>query len=230
MQILAQFPIRERERSFFATLGAYMRLAERPEDIEYHVVFDSDDPVFTRQDTIAKLMRIPLLGFSIQTAPATKIAACNYGVGGKVFDIVLLISDDMVPVVEGWDEIIRREMRAHAPDTDGVLWFNDGYQGRKLNTLCILGRAYYDRFGYIYHPEYQSLYCDNEFMMVADSLGRQTYHEDVIIEHRHPDTGNRPSDAVYGRNGRLQWADQQLFEKRKAAGFPLREAGAHRLQ
>ena len=27
---------------------------------------------------------------------------------------------------------------AHYPDTDGVLWFNDGYKGNKLNTLCIL--------------------------------------------------------------------------------------------
>ena len=75
--------------------------------------------------------------------------------------IVLLASDDMIPMEKGFDNIIIDKMKNYYPDTDGVLWFNDGYQGDKLNTLCILGKKYYDRFGYIYNPEYISVLSDN---------------------------------------------------------------------
>jgi hypothetical protein len=92
----------------------------------------------------------------------------------------------MTPIVKGYDNIIRNNMKTHYPDTDGVLWFNDGYQGQNLNTLCILGRKYYQRFGYIYCPEYKSLWCDNEFMDQANLLGRQIYFHETIIKHEHP--------------------------------------------
>ena len=59
----------------------------------------------------------------------------------------------MVPLVNGYDTVIKEKMTLHYADTDGVLWFNDGHQEKKLNTLCILGKKYYDRFGYIYHPD-----------------------------------------------------------------------------
>jgi hypothetical protein len=35
------------------------------------------------------------------------------------------------------------------PDTDGVLWFNEGYLGMQNNTLSIMGKKYYDRFRFI---------------------------------------------------------------------------------
>jgi hypothetical protein len=87
-------------------------------------------------------------------------------------------------------------MTEHYPDTDGVLWFNDGYQGNRLNTLCILGKKYYDRFNYIYHPDYISVWCDNEFMDVANLLGKQIYFDDIIIRHEHPDWGFGSRDYV----------------------------------
>ena len=62
------------------------------------------------------------------------------------------------------------------PNTDGVLWFNDGNQGNRLNTLCILGKKYYERFNYIYHPDYTSLWADNEFMDVANLLNKQIFN------------------------------------------------------
>ena len=58
------------------------------------------------------------------------------------FDILLLASDDMIPVVKGYDEIIRDSMTQFYPDTDGVLFFNDGYVGYRTNTLVICGSKY----------------------------------------------------------------------------------------
>ena len=60
------------------------------------------------------------------------------------------------------DDIIRFHMINNFPNYDGVLFFNDGYSSCKLNTLVICGCKYYDKFNYIYYPEYRSFFCDNE--------------------------------------------------------------------
>ena len=137
------------------------------------------------------------------------------------WDIVLLASDDMTPKVKGYDNIIRNKMKELYSDTDGILWFNDGHMGNKLNTLCILGKKYYDRFGYIYHPEYKSVWSDNEFMLVGNILGKQTYFEQVIIEHEHPDWGYGSRDEIHQNNSKNENQDKLLFTKRKDNNFYL---------
>jgi hypothetical protein len=153
----------------------------------------------------------------------SKIEAVNADINNNTnFDVLLLASDDMVPQLKGYDNIIREKMQAHYPDTDGVLWFNDGYQAHKLNTLCILGKKYYLRFGYIYHPAYKSLWCDNEFMEVANILGKQQYFDQIIIKHMHPDAIDGISyDELYQRNLKLDSVDKKAFLRRKKNKFDL---------
>jgi hypothetical protein len=131
---------------------------------------------------------------------------------------VLLASDDMIPVEEGYDVIIRNEINARYPDTDGVLWFNDGNRS-DLNTLTIMGRRYYERFGYLYHPSYRSFYCDKEFTIVGERLGRQSYIDRVIIRHEHPDYGYGPHDELYAANDRKKHRDMLLFMRRQSMNF-----------
>ena len=127
----------------------------------------------------------------------------------------------MIPVIQGFDTIIKNKMTEHYPDTDGVLWFNDGYQGNKLNTLCILGKKYYDRFNYIYNPEYKSVWSDNEFMDVANILNKQTYFDEVIIRHEHPDWGFGKNDLIHQENIKNESFDRQVFYRRKNINFGL---------
>jgi hypothetical protein len=110
-------------------------------------------------------------------------------------------------------------MEKYYPDTDGVLWFNDGLQGPRLNTLSILGRKYYDRFGYIYHPAYKSLYCDNEFTEISVSLNKVIYCKDVIIEHRHADLDHSLVDDLHIRNDKWLAHDRELWMSRKEKNY-----------
>ena len=137
------------------------------------------------------------------------------------WDIVLLASDDMIPKIKGYDTIIINKMMETYPDTDGVLWFNDGHQGNKLNTLCILGKKYYERFNYIYHPDYKSLWSDNEFMDVANLLKKQTYFSELIIKHEHPDVGYGNRDNIHVNNSKNDIIDKNLYLKRKSINFGL---------
>jgi hypothetical protein len=113
----------------------------------------------------------------------------------------------------------------------------DVYKRQDFNTLCILGKKYYDRFGYIYHPSYKSFWCDNEFTDVANELGKQTFIDKVIIRHVHPDwiqrdaatakmyenihkTGGNGVDETFIKNLPFEQADARTYRQRKEAGFP----------
>jgi hypothetical protein len=89
------------------------------------------------------------------------------------WDILVVMSDDMVCVTHGWDDIIRQDMNENFPDTDGVLHYNDGNQKANVMTMSIIGRKYYKRDGYIYNPEYQS------FVVRCGSNGSGTHEREV---------------------------------------------------
>jgi len=152
-----------------------------------------------------------------------KIAAINRDIPeSSKFDIIMNISDDMTPIYKNYDTLTIEKMKEYYPDTDGVLFFNDGYLGPKLNTICILGAKYYARFNYIYQPDYKSLWCDNEFMKVAYDLNKQTYIHTTIFKHEHP-ANNRDikSDILYDINQKYESKDKELFQKRNPVTIDL---------
>lgn len=219
MQILIKFPTRGRPDNFFRALDLYLGMAEDPEALLIQVTIDDDDPWMNAEEVLQRLVGHPRIVLT-RGRSSSKIHAINRDLLMDGWDILLLASDDMIPVQPGYDGIIRRRMQEHYPDTDGVLWFNDGNRS-DLNTLSILGRKYYDRFGYIYHPGYRSLYCDKEFTLVADRLGRQTYIDQVIIRHEHPAYGYGPMDAIYRTNDLKKDVDLRLYLLRQARRFDL---------
>lgn len=152
-----------------------------------------------------------------------KHEACNYGVERYKEEIIVLASDDMFPEVKGWDDIIRDAFLEHWPDFDGVLHFHDGCQGEVLNTLCILGRKYYNRFGYIYSEEQRMLYGDSEFDAVSRILGRRKWIDRVIIRHMHPGAGHKEIeyDETYRQNDEWHDHDFKAFMRRKQNNFGL---------
>lgn len=152
--------------------------------------------------------------------PGGKIHACNAGVAGAPpWDILLLASDDFIPVLAGWDDCIAGAMGWHFPAMDGVLHFHDGYLGAgRLITLPVMGVHYFRRFGYIYQPEYRSLFCDNELTEVSRRLNKYAWINLVLARHVH---GGANGDAVYAANQRHYAADQLLFQRRRVMGFAL---------
>ena len=129
----------------------------------------------------------------------------------------------MIPLKQGYDTIIKDNMYKYYPDTDGVLWFYDGNR-KDLNTLCIIGKKYYDRFAYIYHPGYKSFYCDDEFTQVGNRLGKQQFIDEIIIKHEHPDIpqyrGNM--DQLYATNSKYYPIDHNFFLLRQKNNFGLK--------
>jgi len=221
MKLLIKFPTRNRKNKFFKVLKQYQNLCEDIENTFFLITLDEDDESMKPSevnDIFNTFKNITV----VYGDSKSKIQAINRDIElVNDWDIVLLASDDMTPKIKGYDNIIRNKMKEFYPDTDGILWFNDGHKGNKLNTLSILGKKYYDRFGYIYHPEYKSVWCDNEFMTVGDLLGKQTYFDEVIIEHEHPDWGYGNRDVIHQINSKNESHDRTLFTTRKENNFYL---------
>lgn len=223
MKILIKFPTRQRPDKFFNVLDKYIEMSEDISNVGFLISADSDDITMNNSYVISKLdsykERVRLVYFFGNSK--SKIQACNADVEKVTgWDILLLASDDMIPVINGYDSVIRNDMRTNFNDTDGVLWYSDGGQNR-INTLCILGKMYYERFNYIYHPDYVSLWCDNEFTDVSIELNKCFKSDRVIIEHQHPAWEKADYDSLYLRNDQHMNIDGQTYIKRKEKNFNL---------
>lgn len=219
MRLLIKFPTRNRPNKFLKVLDTYVRNLD-DKTTKIIVSCDLDDDTMTEEhikDVIKQYDNVTMFYGNNKS----KIEAINADLDNVDFDILLLASDDMIPIVKGFDTIIKNKMLEYYPNTDGVLWFNDGYQGNKLNTLCILGKKYYDRFGYIYNPEYISVWSDNEFMDVGNILKKQIYFDEVIIQHQHPDWGFGNRDMIHTNNSVNESKDRQTYIRRKEKNFEL---------
>jgi len=222
MKLLIKFPTRGRKDKFFSTLDKYHEYCKNMEDTDFLISLDEDDNEMNTDEVLDRLSNYKntkvIIGLSKSKIDAVNRDLDNYT---QHWDIVLLASDDMVPQIKGYDDIIRHNMMFNYPDTDGVLFFNDGFQGNKLNTLCILGKKYYERFNYIYHPDYKSCWSDNEFMVVGNILKRQSYIDQVIIRHEHPDWGYGNPDHVHQNNVSDWQHDYDVYNKRLINNFYL---------
>lgn len=221
MRILYQFPTRSRVEKFFNTLDIYYNMIADIDNSIFHIVISDDDESMNNDAILVKLSEYKNLTYSVTNEANTKINACNYGVSKFDFDIVVLVSDDMIPQAHGFDYTIRLKMAENFADLDGVLWFFDGY-AKFLCTLSILGKKYYDRFNYIYHPDYTSLWCDNEFMEVAKRLNKLKQFEECIIKHEHFVWNKQvENDTLYQKNEAYYRIDEQVYKNRLIKNFDL---------
>lgn len=228
MKILIQFPTRERRGKFLEVLKVYFRMLSGKHDVRVQIVCDRDDSCMQDENLEADVSRITKGGkFWVRKGDhRNKVEAVNAflgtHIGGWEWDVCILASDDMIPQVQGYDDVIAKEMKKHFPDTDGVLWFNDGYLGTTLNTLSILGREFYRRFDYLYYPGCKSFFVDNDFQERAALLGRQVYFEQCIIRHEHPaNNANVPTDELYRRNDAPWHEDRLAYEAHAARKFDI---------
>jgi hypothetical protein len=224
MKLLIKFPSRERPEKFFQALDKYIQYANNTNKIAFLLSFDADDVTMNNDVVKNRLKKYQDQGIKLVYffgSSKTKIQAVNADIEKVTgWDVLLLASDDMIPVVQGYDDIIRKDMNDHFRDFDGVLWYSDGGQNN-INTLCILGKKYYHRFNYIYYPEYISLWCDNEFTEVSSILNKVYKSEKIIIEHQHPVYKKTQYDPLYAKNESYYSIDEITFNKRKAINFNL---------
>jgi len=224
LKLLVKFPTRQRFSKFFEVFDQLVYNTKDIENTHFLITADADDKETYSKKFMDEIEFYREQGFSIEVIygkSENKINAVNRDLD-KIYydwDILLLMSDDMYPYTPDYDEIIRKAMMENFPDTDGVLYFPDGFT--PLNTLCILGKKYYDRFGYIYYPGYKSFWCDNEFQTVSQILKKEYIGNYILFKHMHPIWIGTGYDELYESNNVFYAEDQELFERRQKLNFGL---------
>jgi hypothetical protein len=152
--------------------------------------------------------------------PRNCVAGWNRAAEASVGDVIIAISDDFVPP-EAWDEELIRSAPEGWWTDDRVVAVRDGNTADIL-TLPIITRRRLQRFGYLLHPSYSSLFSDTELTAVAYLEGAVINARHLLFEHRHHHIGKRPRDAVDRRHSSaLRWREgQRLFEARQQSGYP----------
>jgi len=217
--LLIKFPSRERPEQFFKALELYISKLQEPMETRFMFTFDSDDHALPKyMDYVNAALGNKKISYEISVDRSTsKVHAINRDMGTSGdWDFLLLASDDMLAEEWGYDVRIKDASEL----TPCAIWLNAGDQPR-IATLMAMERPYFDAFGYIYHPDYLSLWCDNEWTEVAQQNGCLVKIDDVLIRNVSPDWGGKaPRDALYRRNNRLHDIDHKTYIRRKAAGFP----------
>lgn len=134
--------------------------------------------------------------------------------------ILVNFSDDMHFVTPGWDNIMKQRIKdTWGESTDFFAHFNDGYTKDLLPTMSVIGRDYYKRDGYIYHPSYKSFSCDAEAMYVAMMRERHKYFDDCFFLHQHPTNTPIRNDDTYRKNSLATEHDTHVYFSRLVGYF-----------
>lgn len=211
--ILLKYPSRERPDLFKQRANEWLGMSSGNNEIKMVVTADEDDVTMNNKDIkdFCNNMGI-VINFHSDN---TKISACNKDIPSEGWDYLLLISDDMECIRQNWDNIVCELFRNEDTET---IWFDDGLN-HSLCTFSVMKKQFYDRFGYVYNPEYKSVFCDNEFTSVSIRLGVMVKSGVSIVRHNW--VGLSRKDALHQRNetGMHYKVDRDTFERRRSIHF-----------
>jgi hypothetical protein len=232
MNFLIQFPTYSRGQKFLGVLSNWVHRASHKHRLFFNINCDAADLTMT-SEYVQKRIEFLFdtygnndMSYKIHYDDNTeKISAINNHIPNYGWDIVVCASDDMVPQVMDWDDEIAQAMEEHFPGMDGCVYFDDGsHSAKDLVTLSIMGSQLYNQFGYIYHPDYKSLYCDNEFTEVMRHHNKLKYINKKIITHEHWSIEGSENygqqDMAVVKTLHYSGRDQRVYEERKRRGFP----------
>lgn len=210
MRILVKFASRSRPSRFLEGLDSILDLAANKGKIKVLAILDLDDGLADEYRAGLDNIKYGDVDYDFGYSKS-KIDAINRPIPDHIkWDILVNFSDDMRFTVYGWDELIREGFRCNAPDGDAFLHYPESTSKNMLCTMSIIGRKYFLRDGWTYHPGFYSLWADNAAMEMAQLRKCYYYMGIQIYEHYHPAYGMAPWDEQYTRQQGF-WAEDEIF-------------------
>ena len=222
MKIIYPFASRSRPDKFIACVEN-IYINSRNKDFTILASLDIDDTSMNNEVMIDKMKRYDKL-YPIWGHSKNKIDAINRTMTqAPEYDLLINMSDDMMFIEKGYDEIIEQEMNKYFPEGDCLLHFPDQNQGKNCMTMSIMDKKYYERSNYIYFDGYESLWCDKEAEDVGKLLGRYRFVNKRIFNHYHPSFGHVSYDDQYNKTEGMDVRnrDAQTYLHRKDNNFFL---------
>lgn len=135
------------------------------------------------------------------------VGAINNAARQAIGDIFIVVSDD-TDCFPGWDTALLKELEGKE---DFLLKTDDGIQDY-IVTMTVMDRKYYERDGFIYHPDFQHQFADTYLTCLADIRGRLIF-SNLEFPHRHYSYsgGKEMPDALHKRNDATWMTGQDTF-------------------
>jgi len=214
-----------RPNAWRACYDQWIAKADHPENIEYVLVvderwgFSKDDP-----ELFLWIEQGPCNKLGWNTGRKCYVDGVNIAAKAATGEIFVQVSDDTFPP-EHWDTILANA----APDApEFAIWLNLGHQEieRGIMALPVMSKSRYDRLGYVFYPDYESMYCDNDLAehVQTDNLRglcALRILKEPVFPHVHPAFGEAPSDDIYAHENREQSykLGARILAARRAAKF-----------
>jgi glycosyltransferase involved in cell wall biosynthesis len=178
--------------------------------VEVIVSLDEDD------ETVPLYKQHAIFDRILVSPNKTAIQAINTAAKHATGDVFVVVSDD-TDCPRGWDLIISDVTIGRR---DFVIKFGDGIQ-RRIITMPVLDRVYYNRDHRIYNPLYDHAWSDTEFTEVAHARHCVITRNDIVFRHLHYSVTGEQPDELYQRNDATHDPGRELYNQRKAINFGL---------
>lgn len=181
-------------------------------DVEHILSIDNDDPCYKEYCT---------LGLNVLVYPNKSVVeATNAAAATSKGDILIYLSDDF-DCPNGWHELIDKEFEG--VNKPMLLKVDDCLQGFDVRvlTIPIMNRALYEKLGYFWHPDYKSMFVDEDLWWTCRNNGWLKKAQHLKFPHNHHSLGKCQNDETYRRSEANWDQGKATFARRKAAGFPL---------
>lgn len=213
MKLSLIHPSRSRPDKAHATLKHWLGQASGKIEIEHVLSLDSDDETTSRYKWLFTNAEI-LINDNDCVVKATNHAA-KHSTG----DVLIYLSDDFT-APKDWDvEIFSRKL--HESSEPVLLKVHDNLQPftKDVLTIPIMNRALYERLGYFWHPEYRSMFVDQDLFWVCKNNNWLQYAPLLIFPHEHYSVGKAERDATYIRSDQNWVQGERFYKQRQAEGF-----------
>jgi hypothetical protein len=182
-------------------------------DIEYILSLDTDDCEAYRPILLGLAGKLNLR--AVIAPNKSLVEALNRAAPLARGNVYIFVSDDFEPP-EAWDVKIQEAVLYSKKPW--ALFVDDGLQEKpiKTQTMTIISEAFYRNTGYMYYPEYISMFADNDYTMTAKQTGCVVYAYHLVFRHNHPIAKRAQWDATYEWENRSEaWSvGRRVYEKR----------------
>ena len=223
--IIIKFPTRSRPEKFKKVLTKYIDYLSGKHDVRFIITMDDDDETMNTPEMKEWLDAIEVpLNYNYGESK-NKIEAVNADMEGEVCDIIIQVSDDMIPCLEGYDDIVANGFDQCFPDNVGAIRFWDGIRPKEdlLMCLTVIGYPLYKAIGHLYHPDYASIYADNELTSICAKLDKLAISQVCIIRHEWvPGTHENADEMHQQQESPEQYKiDGTTYQRRMALNFDI---------
>lgn len=195
----------------FRAINMWLMDASHTTPIEYILSVDSDDMYNYDFSDVLDFKEFKV----IRNKNRSAVDAFNKGAEAATGDLFVCISDDFGCQVD-WDIKLLHHIKDKRDFCAKTL---DDIQPT-LITLPIMDRTYYERFNYIYHPDYKHMFSDQEMTSVAIMTGKYLKFN-ILFPHNHYSTGKTPKDSINKKNDATWHQGETLFNERLKTNFGI---------